>query len=129
MRDGARSLQQKHETLMNDVQVSSWEALPRKEPTPGMTRRLLSGTQAMLAWFTFQPGTRVPWHRHENEQFTYVLQGLLRLRIGEAPMREVVLAAGDVVYIPANVPHEAEALEATVSLDVFSPPRQDWLSE
>lgn len=44
-------------------------------------------------------------------------------------MREVVLAAGDVVYIPANVPHEAEALEATVSLDVFSPPRQDWLSE
>ncbi len=112
---------------MDDVQVSAWKALPVTEPAPGMTRRLLSGRQAMLAWFEFEPGARVPWHRHENEQFTCVLQGRLRLRIGEAPAREVVLTAGDVVCIPANVPHEAEALEATVSLDVFSPPRQDWL--
>jgi quercetin dioxygenase-like cupin family protein len=114
---------------METLRVIAWQELPATKLSEQMTRRLLSGQQAMLSWFEFQEGAVVPWHQHENEQFTYVLQGLLRLRIGVNPTQEVTLAAGEVVYIPANVPHEAEALEATVSLDVFSPPRQDWLSE
>jgi quercetin dioxygenase-like cupin family protein len=69
----------------------------------------------------------VPRHSHENEQVTYILSGALRFWIGEDESQEVVVRAGEVLHIPANLPHKAEALEDTLDLDVFSPPRQDWL--
>jgi quercetin dioxygenase-like cupin family protein len=69
----------------------------------------------------------VPKHRHVNEQLTYILEGALRFRLGEDLEREVVVRAGEVLHIPGDLPHEAEALEDTLDVDVFHPPRSDWL--
>jgi len=82
----------------------------------------------MLAQIYFEKGVVVPKHSHENEQFAYVLEGALLFRIGDDQSQEVVVRAGEVLHIPSNVPHSAEALEATVDLDVFVPPREDWLT-
>jgi quercetin dioxygenase-like cupin family protein len=110
------------------VRHVSWESLPKEELKPGLSRRLVSGEKGMLAQVYLAKGVVVPKHSHENEQFTYILEGALIFRIGEDQSEEVVVRAGDVLHIPPNVPHSAEALEDTLDLDVFVPPRQDWLT-
>ena len=82
----------------------------------------------MLAHVYLDKGAIVPKHQHENEQLTYILDGCLRFRIGEDQLEEVVVRAGEVLVIPSNVPHSAEAIEDTLDVDVFCPPRQDWLN-
>jgi quercetin dioxygenase-like cupin family protein len=74
-------------------------------------------------------GCIVPKHSHENEQLTYILEGALHFRLGEDQKEEVVVSAGEVLHIPSNLPHEAKALEDTLDVDVFSPPRADWLNK
>jgi quercetin dioxygenase-like cupin family protein len=69
----------------------------------------------------------VPVHHHDNEQITYITSGALKFRLGEAQLEEVIVRAGEVLVIPSNTPHSAEALEDTIDIDIFSPPRQDWL--
>jgi quercetin dioxygenase-like cupin family protein len=81
----------------------------------------------MLAQIYLDRGCIVPRHSHENEQLTWVLEGRLRFRLGEDGDQVVDVAAGEVLHIPPNVPHEAEALEDTLDVDVFTPPRQDWI--
>ena len=71
----------------------------------------------------------MPRHQHENEQITYIIEGALRFWIGEDEKQRQDVRAGEVLHIPANVWHKAEALEDTLDVDVFSPPRQDWLSK
>jgi len=71
----------------------------------------------------------VPKHSHENEQITYILEGALKFWIGEDQSQEVIVKAGDVLHIPSHVPHKAEALEDTLDVDIFDPPRQDWLNK
>ena len=83
----------------------------------------------MLAHVYLKKGALVPKHHHENEQLTYILEGALRFRLGDNLDEEVVVSAGEVLHIPSNYPHEAEALEDTLDVDVFSPPRQDWLNK
>lgn len=109
------------------VQLFRWEDLPREEVTGSIDRRLITGDRMMLSHLYLDAGAKVPMHQHENEQLTYVLEGALRFVIGEAGGEEVVVRAGEVLHIPSNVPHSAEALEDTLDVDVFSPPRQDWL--
>jgi quercetin dioxygenase-like cupin family protein len=105
-----------------------WSDVPLEEVTTGITRRLITGERMMIAHIHLQRGSFVPFHRHENEQVTYVLEGALRFWLGEKEAREeVVVRAGEVLVIPSNVPHEVEALEDTLDIDVFNPPRQDWL--
>ncbi len=104
-----------------------WDEMEKEEVTPQIHRRLVTGERVMLAHVYLDRGCVVPMHAHENEQFTYILEGALRFRLGEDRSREVVVRAGEVLHIPSNVPHEAEALEDTVDVDVFSPPRRDWL--
>jgi len=69
----------------------------------------------------------VPRHQHENEQITYVLEGALRFRLGAEGAQQVDVRAGEVLTIPSNLPHSAEALEDTLDVDIFDPPRRDWL--
>jgi unsaturated pyranuronate lyase len=69
----------------------------------------------------------VPQHAHENEQLTYILEGRLRFFLGEDGSEVVDVAAGEVLHIPSNLPHRAEALEDTLDVDIFTPPRADWL--
>ena len=104
----------------------NWASVPEEEVTPKMFRKIISGEKVMIARMRFKDGFVVPLHSHENEQITYLVEGVLKFWIGEG-REELVLRAGEVLHIPSNVPHEAEALEDCVDIDVFSPPRQDWL--
>ena len=94
-----------------------------------LDRRLITGDRMMLAHVYLKKGCIVPKHSHENEQITYILEGALKFWIGEDQKQELVVAAGEVLHIPSNVPHMAEALEDTLDVDIFSPPRQDWLEK
>jgi quercetin dioxygenase-like cupin family protein len=102
-----------------------WNELPADAPMPLLSRRRIIGEQAMLSQVTLQKGCAVPAHSHANEQFCCVLSGRLRFGLGKqgtAEYREVDIAAGAVLHLPAHLPHAALALEETVVLDIFSPP-------
>ena len=87
-------------------------------------RRLITGDEMMIAHVYLAKGAIVPEHSHHNEQITYILEGRLRFTLGD---ETVDVGAGEVLHIPAHVPHRAEALEDTLDVDIFHPPRQDWL--
>jgi quercetin dioxygenase-like cupin family protein len=106
-----------------------WDDMPREELSPLLSRRLITGDRMMLAHVYLKKGSVVPKHSHENEQLTYILEGVLKFWIGEDQKEEVLVRAGEVLHIPSTVPHKAEALEDTLDVDVFSPPRQDWLDK
>lgn len=110
------------------VRFFRWDDLPKERVTDMLERRLITGERMMLAHVYLQKGCVVPQHQHENEQLTYILEGALRFRIGKDREEEVVVRAGEVLHIPSNVWHEAEALEDTLDVDIFSPPRADWLN-
>lgn len=104
-----------------------WTEMPKERVTDLLDRRLITGERMMLAHVYLKKGCVVPKHQHENEQLTYILEGALRFWIGDDGREELVVRAGDVLHIPSNLPHKAEALEDTLDVDVFSPPRWDWL--
>jgi quercetin dioxygenase-like cupin family protein len=104
-----------------------WDDMPREALKPDLGRRLISGERVMLAHVYLDKGCIVPKHSHENEQLTYVLEGTMRFWLGDDEAEVVDVAAGEVLHIPSDLPHKAEALETTLDVDVFSPPRQDWL--
>jgi quercetin dioxygenase-like cupin family protein len=110
------------------VRFFRWTDIPKERVTDTISRRLVTGDRMMLAHVYLDKGAVVPKHSHENEQITYILEGALRFWIGEDQQEEIVVNAGEVLHIPSNVPHKAEALEDTLDVDVFSPPRQDWLN-
>jgi len=103
--------------------------MPKERVTDSLDRRLITGERIMLAHVYVKKGCVVPQHSHENEQFTYILEGALHFWIGEDGSEEVTVRAGEVLVIPSNVLHKAEALEDTLDVDIFSPPRQDWLDK
>ncbi len=111
------------------VRLFRWEDLPRERVTDLLERRLITGERMMLAHVYLKKGCIVPAHSHENEQITYVLEGALRFWLGEDGREEVVVRSGEVLTIPSKVRHKAEALEDTLDVDVFAPPRQDWLAK
>jgi quercetin dioxygenase-like cupin family protein len=103
------------------------EDVPRERVTDMLNRRLITGERSMLAHVYLKKGCVVPFHSHENEQISYILEGALRFWLGEQGEDEIVLRAGEVLVIPSRVRHKAEALEDTVDVDIFTPPRRDWL--
>lgn len=104
-----------------------WADVPRERVTDQLERKLITGERIMLAHVFLERGCVVPKHSHENEQFTYILEGALRFYLGEDGSEVVDVRAGEVLHIPSNLPHRAEALEDTLDMDIFSPPRADWL--
>jgi quercetin dioxygenase-like cupin family protein len=110
-----------------DVSFYRWDDIPKEPLSALLDRRLITGERIMLAHVYLKKGCIVPKHNHPNEQITYILQGALRFWIGEDESRELVVRAGEVLHIPSGVFHKAEALEDTLDVDVFSPPREDWL--
>jgi quercetin dioxygenase-like cupin family protein len=115
---------------MSDAPVTHhrWTDIPEEQVTAQLSRRLVTGDRMMLAQVYLEKGCIVPRHSHENEQITWILEGALRFWIGAEGEQEIVVRAGEVLHIPSNVPHMAEALERTLDVDIFSPPRQDWLN-
>jgi quercetin dioxygenase-like cupin family protein len=104
-----------------------WNDMPKERVTDVIDRRIVVGERMMLAHVYLKKGSIVPRHSHDNEQLTYILEGALRFSIGPEGAEQIIVRAGEVLVIPSNVPHQAEALEDTLDVDVFSPPRQDWL--
>jgi quercetin dioxygenase-like cupin family protein len=106
-----------------------WSDLDREQVSPTLARRLITGDRMMLAHVYLDRGCIVPTHRHENEQITYILEGALRFYIGDDGAEVIDVRAGEVLHIPSNVAHKAEALEDTLDVDIFTPPREDWLQK
>jgi len=103
-----------------------WNSVELERLNPLLKRQLVVGEKVMIARVLLDKGCVVPLHSHHNEQVTYILEGALKFCLnGE----EVVVRAGEVLCIPPNVPHEAVALEDTVDLDIFTPPREDWIAK
>jgi len=110
----------------------AWDDVKLEELNPLISRRLITSERMMLAHVYLKKGAIVPAHDHHNEQFTYILSGVLRFWLGEHADNpgEVYtdVHAGEVLVIPGNLRHRAEALEDTLDVDVFNPPREDWLN-
>jgi quercetin dioxygenase-like cupin family protein len=109
-----------------ELQHVPWSSLELEDLNPLLQRHFVVGQNIMLARVLLKKGCIVPEHSHHNEQVTHVLEGALKFWIDG---RVVVVNAGDVLTIPPHMPHKAEALEDTVDLDVFSPPRADWINK
>ncbi len=103
----------------------TWDAVPLEVLSETISRKIISGAREMVAQVFIKKGGIVPLHSHDNEQITYILEGALEFLIDG---RHTIVRKGEVLHIPPNVPHQAVALEDTVDLDVFSPPRADWLA-
>jgi quercetin dioxygenase-like cupin family protein len=106
-----------------------WDQVQLEDVNAKLSRRLITGDQMMLTHVYLKKGCIVPKHSHMNEQFTYVLEGALHFFVGDDGAEEVVVHAGEVLHLPGNLPHEAHALEDTLDVDIFSPPREDWLKK
>ena len=109
------------------AKLHRWEDLPRERLNSRLERRLITGSNMMIAHVYLEKGGIVPKHSHHNEQITYVLEGALRFLLGDEQDQEVIVSAGEVLTIPPHLPHSAEALEDTLDVDIFNPPREDWM--
>src|SRR5579871_4110124 len=108
------------------LQYIPWHTIPLEDLNPLFQRQFVVGQEIMLARVLLKKGCIVPLHSHYNEQLTYIVEGALKFWIDG---KEIVVHAGEVLCIPANMPHKAEAMEDTVDLDVFTPPRADWINK
>jgi len=109
-----------------DLKHVSWTAIELEDLNPLLQRQFVVGRDIMVARVLLKKGCIVPEHSHINEQITYILHGTLKFWIDN---REIVVRSGEVLTIPPNMPHQAEAMEDTIDLDVFSPPRADWMKK
>ena len=101
-----------------------WDEIALDKITEMISQKIVAGEREMIAQIYLKRGALVPMHSHDSEQMTYVLQGSLRFLVsGE----EIIVREGEVLHIPSGTPHQAEALDDTFELDVFSPIRRDWL--
>jgi len=109
-----------------ELKYLAWKDVEREKLNEKIDREMVVGDGLMLARVFIRKGGHVPLHHHHNEQVTYILEGALKFAIDG---KEIVVKAGEVLCIPPNMPHEAWALEDTLDLDVFTPPREDWLNK
>lgn len=108
------------------LQYIPWTTVAIEDLNPLLQRHFIVGQNIMLARVLLKKGCIVPEHSHHNEQVTYILDGALKFWIDG---KEIVVNAGEVLTIPPHMPHKAEALVDTVDLDVFNPPREDWINK
>jgi quercetin dioxygenase-like cupin family protein len=105
------------------AELSRWDEIALEKITEMVSRKVIPGRAVTLAHVYLKRGALVPMHRHESEQMTYVLQGALHVLVGDV---EFTVREGEVLHVPPDVPHQAEALDDTLELDVFCPARTDW---
>ncbi len=108
-----------------NIQHIHFEDIAMERLNPLIDRHFVYGERSMLARIILRKGAVVPEHSHENEQITYLLEGVLKFIVQG---KVIVVRAGEVLVIPSHVPHSAEAMEDTLDLDIFCPPRADWIS-
>ena len=112
--------------VQHALQYIPWNTIPLEDLNPLLQRQFVVGQEIMLARVLLKKGCIVPEHSHHNEQLTYILEGALKFWIDG---QEIIVNAGETLCIPSHMPHKAEALEDTVDLDVFAPPRADWIDK
>jgi quercetin dioxygenase-like cupin family protein len=113
--------------ISTDARHQRWEKIPAERLNSDISRKLITGENMMIAHVYLKKGAAVPMHSHHNEQITYVLEGALKILMGEDQDDERIVRSGEVLVIPPHLPHSALALEDTLDVDIFSPPREDWL--
>ena|ERR1700727_1141256 len=109
---------------MATSKLHRWAEVEPEQMNALTTRQYIVGTNTMLARLVLKKGAHVPRHEHFHEQISHVIEGALKFLIED---KEVVVRAGEILCIPPHVPHEVETLEDSVALDIFNPPRQDWI--
>ena len=110
--------------ISQTVRLHRWDEIALDKVTEMISRKIVTGAREMVAQIYLKRGAVVPMHSHESEQMTYILQGALKCLVGG---EELLVREGEVLHIPSGTPHQAEALEDTFELDVFSPVREDWV--
>jgi quercetin dioxygenase-like cupin family protein len=121
-----KTVARKSSSAEAELKYIPWNTVELEDLNPLLQRQLVVGEDIMLARVLLKKGCIVPLHSHHNEQLTYILEGALKFWIDG---KEIVVHAGEVLTIPRDMPHKAEALEDTVDLDVFNPPRADWINK
>jgi quercetin dioxygenase-like cupin family protein len=111
--------------MADGVRLHRWDEIALEKVTEVISRKIVTGERAMLSQIYLKRGALVPMHKHESEQLTYVMQGALRFLVGG---EEAIVRDGEVLVIPSWIEHQVEALDDTLTLDLFSPIRQDWLN-
>ena len=111
---------------MSTLAKTSWEKLEIERLNDKLTRQMISGENATLSKLVLKKGATVPRHSHMNEQYSWIISGALKFVFDD---REILVGAGEVLLIPANVAHSAVALEDTVDVDIFAPRRDDWIQK
>ncbi len=111
-------------TEVAGAKLYSWNEIPTEQLNPLFTRQFVTGEKAMLAKISLKQGCVVPTHQHENEQISIIVSGSLEFVVnGESK----IVKAGEILIIAGGVPHSAVAHEDMDGLDIFAPPRQDWI--
>jgi quercetin dioxygenase-like cupin family protein len=110
--------------LETRVVLHRWADMPPEAVTDSITRKFITAERITLAHFELKQGGVVPRHKHESEQLSYVLRGALKFEIGG---EGIVVRGGEVLEIPSWVEHRVDVLEDALVVDVFSPPRKDWV--
>jgi quercetin dioxygenase-like cupin family protein len=117
-------LGQIEEAPLSTLEKSSWKTMEIEQLNDKLSRQMISGENATISQLLLKKGAAVPRHSHMNEQYSWIISGALKFIFDD---REIMVGAGDVLVIPANVPHSAVALEDTVDVDIFAPRREDWI--
>ena len=112
--------------VKSEVKHAAWHSLEMEQVSPLFHRHFVYGEHVMLARIMLKKGCIVPMHQHHNEQVSFVFDGSLKFTFED---KEIVMNSGEVLVIPPNLPHKAEAMADTLAFDIFSPPRADWISK
>jgi quercetin dioxygenase-like cupin family protein len=115
---------------LNPIEMKkiNWNEVAQEQVNPKMKRKFIYGEKMMIAKMEFEDGFIVPWHQHENEQITEVIEGTLRFWFDNNEDQHIDFHAGDSIIIPGNRPHKALMIGKVIETDTFAPPRQDWIN-
>ena len=125
-RSAARKSAVKSRASKMELRHVPWHTIELEDLNPLLQRQFVVGHDIMVARVLMKKGCIIPLHSHYNEQFTYILEGALKFWVDG---KVIVVNAGEVLTIPPHMPHKAEAMTDTVDLDVFNPPRADWINK
>ncbi len=117
-------LGQLEEEPLSTLEKSSWKTIEVEQLNDKLSRQMISGENATISQLLLKKGAVVPRHSHVNEQYSWIISGALKFVFDD---REILVGAGEILLIPANVAHSAVALEDTVDVDIFAPRREDWI--
>jgi unsaturated pyranuronate lyase len=119
-----KQLGQIEEAQLSALEKSSWKSMEIEQLNDKLSRQMISGENATISQLMLKKGAAVPRHSHRNEQYSWIISGALKFVFDD---REILVGEGEILVIPANVPHSAVALEDTVDVDIFAPRREDWI--